>query len=243
MLHSSRQGTLTDMTDLRRLPLFQPGARIPKAYKDAWAEVMSAENRSAEECILEIAELAYVLQADGFPVREIFRRIGLVHTPKPDLRRISPYSNPLYDYVVAYLNVHAPIYLELGGTLLKSALALAELWAELSAEQGRQASWPPPEMLSGPGPLMFVMVKRDGDSQAEDRPAPDGSIEHLDALLAQAASSTGRSVRRMKARAVPGDELRNYSTGGESFRLMMGSAGIALVRQGRSIDYMEMLMN
>jgi len=227
------------MIDLRRLPLFQPGARVPKAYKDAWAE----EDGSAEARILEIADLAYVLQADGFPVREIFRRIGLVHTPQPDVRRIHSYSNPLYDYVGAHLKVHAPVYLELGGTLLSSALALAELWAELSAEQGRQASWPPPEMLSEPGPLMFVMVKADGDSQPEDRPAPDGSIAHLDLLLDQAKFSAARDLRRMKARAVPGDELRNYSTGGESFQLMMGSAGIALVRKGRSIDYVEMLMN
>ena len=47
----------------------------------------------------------------------------------------------------------------------------------------------------------------------------------------------------MRARSVPGDELRNYSTGTQSFQFMMGSAGIALVRSGRAIDYVELLKN
>ena len=47
----------------------------------------------------------------------------------------------------------------------------------------------------------------------------------------------------MKARAVPGDELRNYSTGAQSFQFMMGSAGIALVRGGRSVDFIEIILN
>ncbi len=73
MHHANRISVLSRMIDLRRLPIFQPGAKVPKAYKDAWA----AKDGSAEDRILEITELAYLLQADGFPIQEIFRRIGL----------------------------------------------------------------------------------------------------------------------------------------------------------------------
>ena len=60
--------------------------------------------------------------------------------------------------------------------------------------------------------------------------------EHLSAFAP-------RDARRVKARAIPGDEIHHYSTGALSFAAMMGSAGLALVRQGRSIDHIETMMN
>jgi hypothetical protein len=39
------------------------------------------------------------------------------------------------------------------------------------------------------------------------------------------------------------DRRLDYSNGAESFRFKMGSAGFALVRNGRAIDFIGMTMN
>jgi hypothetical protein len=226
------------MINLRRLPMFQAGASsLPKHYEEAWAE----KDEAAELRILEIAEIAYILEVDGFSEREIFRRIGLVHSPKPDLERICRSGNPLRCYIVEHLAVHAPIYLKLGPGLLNSALAVAELWATIAAERSRAANWPPQEMLGPPGPLSDPAFNA-GEAD-ENLMLPDGAIEALNRFVARARFPALAELRRMKARAVPGDELRNYSTGAQSFQFMMGSAGIALVRGGRSVDFIEIIRN
>lgn len=239
MQHPNRYATLSSMINLRRLPVFQPGAEIPKAYREA--EIAKAE---AAECrILEITELAFVLEADGFAKPEIFRRIARIHSPVPNVERLISSGNPLRGYLVEHLSVHAPKYMRLGPAVLNSALALAELWAVLDAERRRDQRWPPPEMLDPPGPLCYL-VRKAGDEDVNDIVSTGaGAIEILDALVKRGQLPTCPELRRMRARAIPGDELRNYNTGAQSFEFMMGSAGIALVRSGRAIDYVELLKN
>jgi hypothetical protein len=65
----------------------------------------------------------------------------------------------------------------------------------------------------------------------------------FDALDDFLEGASARDVRRLKARAIPGDELHGYSTGTLSWKAMMGSAGFALVRGGKSIDHIETMMN
>jgi hypothetical protein len=181
----------------------------------------------AEEIILEIAELAYLLQADGFPVPEVFKRIGSVLDPPPSgfasmHKKMGEWSDPLRTYTRFYLKHHRPAYLDpANGQIFNTAFAIAELWAEINAERRNNSCWPPEDML-GKG--------------SED------AGKTLNALLQQ-AGGCARDYRRLKARAVPGDMIRNYSTGKLSFAAMMGSAGIALIRDGRSIDYVETIMN
>ena len=53
MQHSNHVSTLSSMINLRRLPMFQAGASLPKDYEDAWAE----KDEAAELRILEIAAI------------------------------------------------------------------------------------------------------------------------------------------------------------------------------------------
>ena len=176
-----------------------------------------------EEIILEIAELAYLLQADGFPVPEVFKRIGSVlDSPPSGVASMCHWNDPLRSYTTFYLKQHRPAYIDpANGHIFDTAFAIAELWAEINAERRNNSCWPPEDML-GKG--------------SED------AGKTLNALLQQ-AGGCARDYRRLKARTVPGDMIRNYSTGKLSFAAMMGSAGIALIRDGRSIDYVSASSN
>jgi hypothetical protein len=70
-----------------------------------------------------------------------------------------------------------------------------------------------------------------------------GTLADIDILLTEYRGQTAADVRRWKARAVPGDALHPFSTGRASWRMMMGSSGIALVRGGRAIDYVITMRN
>lgn len=211
MHQAIRTTTLSQMIDLRRLPAFQPETSATKLYRQSWKC-----RREPEARILEIVELAYLLEADGFPLPDIFTRVGSVYGPA---QQILESTSPLRAFVAKHLMVHEPAYVELGANLLNAAMALARLWAEINAIRMTTSSWPPPEMLGA---------------------VPDGGLEVLDDLL---IGVTARDVRRVKARTVPGDELRVYNTGDLSWVAKMGSAGFALVRGGRSIDHIETMMN
>lgn len=236
MFHPDRVSTLSSMSNPRRPHRLPLDAGVSKA---AWA----ANDELAEQRILEIAELAFILEVDGFPVPEIFRRVGLVHPPMPPLDRLCPFGNPLHDCVVENLRAHSPTYLKLGTENLNQALALAELWALLAAERRRQQNWPPQEMLEPPGRLAYLVRDDDEDDEIDKLALRGDAIEILDALLAKVRFPACPDLRRLRARAVSGDKLRNYSTGTQSFLFMMGSAGLALLRSGHVIDYVELMKN
>jgi hypothetical protein len=221
MRQASRITVLSNMNDLRR-PCHLPEGADPEAPDLAWKDAEDAESH-----ILEIAELAYVLQADGFPIPEVFKRIGLVLDPPSDdfvaqQKHMGDWSDPLRSYLIDYLRRHQPAYVALGGSVFSIALAIAELWAEIYAERLTSSSWPPNDML-GEG--------------------AENAIEALDAELQKPTGLVGYDYRRLRARAVPGDEVRTFSTGQLSWQAMMGSFGLALVRDGRSIDHVTTIMN
>jgi hypothetical protein len=130
--------------------------------------------------ILEIAEFAYILEADGFPESEIFRRIGCVHTPSPDFARLGRSGNPLRGYVVEHLSAHAPSYFKLGTQLLRTVLAFAELWAMHAAQRQRDARWPPEELIHPPGPLACILRDADEENEIDHLPSRTRAIEALD---------------------------------------------------------------
>jgi hypothetical protein len=173
--------------------------------------------RSAESRILEIVELAFILRADRFPEEEVFDRLrsvhGLVGASTTDM------SDRLEVCIVDYLRQHDTAYLDLGDEVLAAALNLARPWAETHAHRLVASSWPPPEMLGSK--------------------VPTG----VEALASYGNGHLGRDVRRLRARALVQDEVRMYSTAPLMWTLMMGSGGFALVRDGRSIDYLETRMS
>ena len=171
--------------------------------------------------MLEIAEVAYVLRADGFPEPEVFERLARVYeTPPPPENA----DNPLHAYLVEHLRTVDPRYLDLGQHVFAVALAMASLRSELHAARVVASSWPRPEML--------------GEAWARK-----GIMAEIDTLLARHRHHAGAEIRRMKARAMPDDKLHSFSTGRDSWRAMMGRGGIALVRNGRSIDHFVTMLN
>ena len=172
---------------------------------------------SAEARILEIVELVAILRADGFSEPEVFARLrkaqGMMAV------QLKATSDPLELLIVDYLRHHHPNYLELGEETWRSALSLAQVGAETAANSQMAAGWPPLGML---------------------RERVKGGVQ---ALGGYRKGPAGRDVRRLRARAIPGDELRRYSTDPLMWALMMGSGGYALVRKGRSLDYIQLRMN
>lgn len=128
-------------------------------------------------------------------------------------------SDPLELLIVDYLCHYHANYLELGEETWRSALSLAHVWAENVAISLIASGWPPLEML---------------------RERLKGGIQALEGFQ---KGPVGRDVRRLRARAVPGDELRRYSTDAATWTLMMGSGGYALVRKRQSLDHVQLRMN
>ena len=239
MRHPSRTSVLSAVIDLRRLPALSSKGEHASDYRAAW----SANGDAPEARILEIAELAYILEADGFPEPEIFRRVGGIFPPSPDLNRFSLTADLLRAHAVGHLSVHAPAYIKLGPQLLKSALAIAELWAVRRADQLRALQWPREDMLATTS-SWACSANQATDNAAEALDVDDTDVVTvLDVLMKRAPFPKSPELRRMRARAAPGDQLRDYSTGAVSFRFNMGSAGIALVRNGRALDFMELMRN
>lgn len=213
MLSADRSAILHRMTDLR------PSSAVE--WADLGAQSVLPPNwrlyQSAESRILEIVELTAILRADRFSEPEVFDRLRIVHglvgASATDM------SDPLEVLIVDYLRQHNAAYLDLGVQVLTAALDLARPWAETHAVRLIASSWPPPEMLGNQ--------------------VPTG----VEALASYGNGHLGRDVRRLRARAVVRDEVRMYSTAPLMWTLMMGSGGLALVRDGRSIDYIETRMN
>jgi len=237
MRHPNRTSVLSAMVELRRLPALNFKGEHPNPERAAWP----ANGSAPEARILEIAELAYILEADGFPEPEIFRRVGGIFPPTPDLNRFTLMGDLIRAHAVGHLSFHAPAYVKLGSQFLKSALAIAELWAARRADQLRDLKWPREDMLAASWACSGNQLAHDA-AEALDVDETD-VLTVLDVLMKRAPFSKNPELRRMRARAVPGDRLRDYSTGAESFRFNMGSAGVALVRNGRAIDFLETMKN
>src|SRR5262249_10787576 len=110
---------------------------------------MCAKRGAAEDAMLEITELAFLLKADGFPEPEIFKRIGRVHQPEPQYHSLPLGGDPVFYYLRDYLAAHFPDYLG-NWTVFMSTVTVAQLWAELNAERMAASNWPPADMLSKP---------------------------------------------------------------------------------------------
>jgi hypothetical protein len=227
------------MINIRRIVMSE-GGKKPEGEK--------VPDGAPEDAMLEIAELAYVLKADGFPEPEIFKRIGRVHQPEPQFHSFPLGGDPLFYYLRDYLAARFPAYLPLSWTMFMTTVTVASLWAELFSEQLTASSWPPADMLSKPWGFRrytgYAGVMNAATSKPEDFAQLSGNLGDLDVLIAEASkhpygSESARAYRRIKARAVPGDILHGYSTGASGRKAEMGTAGIALVRDSRSIDHVE----
>jgi hypothetical protein len=241
MYQANRFGTLAHMIDLRCLVGLRPA--LEGRERHIAALEMEREG-CAEASILEIVEIAHVLRADGFEAPEILDRIGRVYGNAPS--EVTDAVDPVKTYLTRLLRSQEPEYLDAGEGLFDAAYALAMLWGELNATQITSSAWPPPEMLSEPwriegGAGIIREVPAGGGWDAVVWPTFTRSLEDLDILLREygGRGEASTAVRRMKARANPGDRLHGFSTPGLSWAILAGRSGIALVRDGRSIDFFE----
>jgi hypothetical protein len=193
-----------------------------------------------EDRILEIAEVAYVLRADGFPEPAVFERLARVFgTPAPT----NEYLRRLDEYIADDLKKFDPKYLELGSDLFRAALEVACLWAELNAGQVIRCGWPHDDQLCEAWEIdgytgIIRTIPKGGDRRKMKRfPKFTRSLADIDILLTEYRGEAAADMRRWKARAVPGGAVHGFSTSSRSWRARMGSSGIALVRDGRAIDY------
>ena len=165
-----------------------------------------------------------------------------VYGPMPS--EVTDAADPFRATLVHLLKLREPTYLERGPVFFDTALGFAVMWGELFAERLAASDWPPPAMLTEPWDIGgYAGISRSGEGPHE-WPTFGGNLDDLDILLEEYGPSRGAvGLRRMKARANPGDQLHGYSTGKLSWTLMGGRSGIALVRNGRSIDVEETMMN
>ena len=239
MYPTTRFDTLCRMIDLRCLTSANPPAEAQRRHTALEME----RKECSEALVLEIAEVAHVLRrADGLRNSEVAQRLARVYGPMPS--EVTDAADPFRASLVHLLKLREPAYLERGQVFFDTALGFAVLWGELFAERLAASDWPPPGMLTEPWDIGgYAGISRTGEGPHE-WPTFGGSLDDLDILLEEYGPGRGAvGVRRMKARANPGDQLHGYSTGKLSWTLMGGRSGIALVRNGRSIDVEETMMN
>jgi hypothetical protein len=195
--------------------------------------------------MLEIAEVAYVLQADRFSEPEVFERLAQVYGTPPPPEFL---DSRLNEYLTEHLRTFDPAYLDLATSdgLLGVVLQVAYLWAELHAGQVSRCGWPHTDQLGEAWDIDgSTGIIRTVPKGGKMKPFPKftRTLADIDILLTEYHGQTAADVRRWKARAVPGDALHPFSTGAKSWRMMMGSSGIALVRGGQAIDYVVTMRN
>lgn len=212
MSSADRSMIVLQMISLRPSTAIQSSEVHERSFLPYWRLFMSAESS-----ILDIVELAAILRADGFSEPEVFDRLRKAQGMMA--LQLKATSDPLELLIVDYLHDYHANYLALGEGTWRSALSLAQVWAEAAADHLMASGWPPLMML---------------------RKRAKGGLKALDGYQKGPA---GRDVRRLRARAIPGDELRHYSTEAFMWALMMGSGGYALVRKGRSFDHIQLRMS
>jgi hypothetical protein len=232
-----RIGVLVDMIKLRYLAGLLPPV---DGHTRLQAALEMVKQECAETRILEIAELAEVLEADGLQKGpEVLERIARVRGPFP--HELSEKTTFEYDWVTHILERHDPAYLKGGPLLLDGALALASLWGSYKAATlGR---WPPKEALTEPWQIeSYAGIVRKGGKDDVTWPQFTRTLADLDILLEEYSGRATVDVRRLKARANAGDILHGFDTSRHGWELMGRRGGIALVRDGQCIDYIITMM-
>jgi hypothetical protein len=181
---------------------------------------------TAEHAIYRVLRGVALLERDGVPSGEVLRQIDT----KLRLDVLAPRAQTMpavEDYMVSLLRKVAPGYLEHGPELLAGAIAVARKALCSLQDVG---CWTTPD----------------------GRPPPEWSFERMPRerqefwpLRVPLVPRTRDDVdfTDMVIRRQPGDELWSFSSPPSSWGLMMGTSGIALVRNGRVIADVVTMMN
>lgn len=219
-----RNGALVEMIALRRRTdpnlkgMPHPGNWI---IADLW--------RTAEAAILEIVELASLLEFDGFSEPEIIERIeawrsATVEGPLPLPRDIS-------SYVRYRIECEAPRYPLENNKLFARTLEIAKAYAEASTKSSAAEESVPREWLEERISLIDLDRKL---IEMQRIPGGPGGL-----ILSPKNNETARVKLRMRKE----DELWIYESPPETWTQLGGRRGIALVREGKPIENLVLTMN
>jgi hypothetical protein len=126
-------------------------------------------------------------------------------------------------------------YLSLGAELLELQITRCEQFAVATLEhEARCSGWPPAEWLTERVTLESITIARPLRAVPESR---------AQAILQLRAYKSRQEIKTLQALMLPGDELWAFSSPPPVWQRLMGRAGLALVREGRSIAHVITSMN
>lgn len=182
--------------------------------------------RTPEYIIYSMASYVALLKRDGLTEPDALAHIDAVL----GLHVLPPGQKPttLAEYLPLVLTRHHPDYLRHAAELLDSTITLAQKQIEGVPPQ-RSGSYPPDDWLGS-----RIEPKSFREEYAERLSSPD---------LLFPTSTFDADLVEFLVRWQEGDELRSFTSPAVTWQLMMGSAGVALVRGGRPIAHLLTLMN
>jgi hypothetical protein len=141
----------------------------------------------------------------------------------------------LVNFVAHRLALEHPRYEEFGSSFLLSQIELCEQFVRRDIQSTTEAKgWPPPEWLTKRASLSSFPTRK---------PLPDSMQSRGAAIVQLQAYKSRQQIKTLEVLMLPGDEVWEFSSPPELWQRLMGRAGIALVRNGRSIAHVVTRMN
>lgn len=212
--------TVIEMIQLRR-KLDPDARRLPHPSRIPVFQLW----QSPEFIIYTTISRCHLLTARNIPESLAISKIDSVI----GLNIVDPEGAPidLNTYIKKLLGVLAPDFLMLGPQLLSSSIAIATKHVIQRSRKGE--GYPPNAWLSD------ILTPSDLERELGH------AINRRRLLTPQ--SRVDMQLAEFLILWQPGDQLYRFSSPPETWRMMMGRAGIALVHDGKSISYIETMMN
>jgi hypothetical protein len=185
-----------------------------------------------ESMILDLVAKYHQLRAAGAAEDLIWDKLETYRADFGTSELPDPCS--LIDFVAHRLALEHPRYSEFGSSFLLSQIERCEHFVRKDIQSTTESKgWPPPEWLIKQTRLpSFPMRKPQLDA-----------TQRGDAIRQLRAYKSRQEIKTLEVLMLPGDEIWEFSSPPELWHKLMGRAGIALVRDGRSIACVVTTMN
>lgn len=209
---------------IRRRKLFDP--RLRREVIDNW--LMRDFWSMPEAIVLEAVDAYRDLKSGNAQDWQIWEKLdtwlNVDGPPMPDGAAISY-------YLQSRMQSKDPNFLRLGERVLSGHIDICNRWLN-KAKSASSTEWPPLEWLT----KKLTFAEFESMSVGAQRAYADApAVLHL--------SRSEQDLFRMKLRLLAGDEVWAFSSSIESWRMLGGRAGIALVRDGHVVAHVVSKMN
>jgi hypothetical protein len=212
----------------RRAPV---DPRLNGAEVDHWP--MCQFWSTPEAMILDLVAKHHQLLSAGVAQDLIWKKLEAYRADFGTTTLPDPCS--LLDFVAYRLVIEHPRYGEFGSSFLASQIELCEQFVRKDIQSTTESKgWPPPEWLTKRTSLSSLPLRKPQLGSAQSR---GEAIHQLRTYKSQ------QEIRTLEVLMLPGDEVWEFSSPPELWQKLMGRAGIALVRNGRSIAHFVTDMN